>query len=356
MARKKRNANVELLRIVTMIFIIMHHCIINGYGLQEQLKSGTMNGGYSAFLSLLNAVVVIGVNVFFLISGYYGIRFSLKKLCILIFDLYLYADILTLISVAVGMEHMGFATIKLLLLPFYKYWFIIVYILLFILSPIINAGIESLNKVQSISLTVFFTGFFCCIGFVSEATFISLNDGYSLIFAMYLYFLGRMMNKWKFLKRSQGKQVFYWIASSMVTALGCAALIYLKKSQLAWKMFAYNQLFIVLAAVNFVWIFLNLEDRDDGGRCQKIARHILPIYYIHTCTVFSYYRNLPLKWVSKSLGIIWQIPILILYALLIFTICVLVDKFKILIVKNIENKSINRWVSNIEKVTLRLKM
>ena len=43
--RKVRNANVELLRIVSMLFIIMHHCVINGYGLQEQLKSGIVNGG-----------------------------------------------------------------------------------------------------------------------------------------------------------------------------------------------------------------------------------------------------------------------------------------------------------------------
>ena len=45
MTRKIRNSNVELLRIITMLFIIMHHCVINGYGLQEQLKSGILNGG-----------------------------------------------------------------------------------------------------------------------------------------------------------------------------------------------------------------------------------------------------------------------------------------------------------------------
>ena len=51
MTKKIRNANVELLRILTMLFIIMHHCIINGYGLQEQLKSGVLNvcGGGTAY-------------------------------------------------------------------------------------------------------------------------------------------------------------------------------------------------------------------------------------------------------------------------------------------------------------------
>ena len=357
MTRKIRNSNVELLRIITMLFIIMHHCVINGYGLQEQLKSGILNGGEgdSVFLCFLNAIVVIGVNVFFLISGYYGINFSLKKLCTLVFNLYFYADILTLIAVAVGMEHIGFATIKLLILPFYKYWFIIVYILLFILSPILNAGIESLNRVQSVFLTVFFTAFFCCLGFVSEATFISLNDGYSLMFAMYLYFLGRMMNKWKLLKRSQGKQVFYWIASSMITVVGCAVLIYLKKSQFAWKMFSYNQLFVVLAAVNFVWIFLNLPEKGDGGKCQRIAKHILPIYYIHTCTVFSYYRNLPLKWVSINLEFALQIPVLIVYAILIFAMCASIDELKMKMIGKVESKSVNKMVSNIRRMALYIK-
>ena len=247
---------------------------------------------------------------------------------------------------------MDFATIKLLILPFYKYWFIIVYILLFILSPILNAGIEALNKVQAISLTMFFTVFFCCLGFVSEATFISLNDGYSLMFAMYLYFIGRMMNKWDILKKVQGKQVLCWGIASSVTAVACTVLIYLKKSQFAWKMFSYNQLFIVLAAVNFVWIFLNLPKRDENGNCQMIAKHILPVYYIHTCTVFSFYRNLPLKWVAGNLAIVWWIPILVLYAILIFAVCVAIDKIKNSFFGRIEDMIVDRMVDCIHKVAL----
>ena len=294
------------------------------------------------------------MNVFFLISGYYGIHFSLKKLCALVINLYFYADILTLLAVATGKERMGFATIKLLILPFYKYWFIIVYILLFILSPILNAGIDALNKVQSISLTVFFTVFFCCLGFVSEATFISLNDGYSLMFAMYLYFIGRMMNKWEICKKSQKGQIFSWLVSSLITAVACAGLIYLRKHQFAWKMFSYNQLFIVLAAVNFVWIFLNLPQRDDGGKCQVIAAHILPVYYIHTCTVFSFYRNLPLKWAAGNVAMVWQLPILVLYAVLIFSVCVVIDKIKCTILGNLELKLTNGLAEKIQMMTSKI--
>ena len=304
-------------------------------------------GGYSIFLCVLNAIVVIGVNVFFLISGYYGIHFSLEKLCALVINLYFYADILTLLAVATGREHMSFATIKLLILPFYKYWFIIVYILLFILSPILNAGIDALNKVQSISLTVFFTAFFCCLGFVSEATFVSLNDGYSLMFAMYLHFIGRMMNKWGICQKSQRRQIFSWLAYSLITMVACAGMICLRKYQFAWKMFSYNQIFVVLAAVNFVWVFLNLPQRDDGGKCQMLAVHILPVYYIHTCTVFSFYRNLPLKLIVGNVAMVWQLSILVFYAISIFAVCVAIDKFKCIVLSSLEMKLINGLADRI---------
>lgn len=168
----KRNANIEILRVVAMLFIITHHCVINGYGLQGLLNSSS-GRGYTIFLGCLNAVVVIGVNVFFLISGYYGIRFSFKRLLRLIFDLYLYADLLILLSIMTGMEQFGFATIKLLILPFYKYWFVIVYLLLYLISPMLNAGIDVLKKEYALLLAGFFTGFFCILAFVSEATFVS---------------------------------------------------------------------------------------------------------------------------------------------------------------------------------------
>lgn len=62
---KKRNDNIEILRVVAMLFIIMHHLVINNYGLQSQLKNGIMDLRYTSFLCWLNAVVIIGANIFF---------------------------------------------------------------------------------------------------------------------------------------------------------------------------------------------------------------------------------------------------------------------------------------------------
>lgn len=52
-----------------------------------------------------------------------------------------------------------------------------------------------------------------------------------------------------------------------------------------------------------------------------LAIHILPVYYIHTCAVLSFYRNLPLKWVAGNAAVVWQLPILVFYAIAICGLC-----------------------------------
>lgn len=349
----KRNANVEFMRIIAMLFIIMHHCIINGFGLQERLKAPVYSGGvYDIFLGGLNAVVVIGVNVFFLISGYYGIKISIKKFLHIVLDLYIYADALILISILTGMEKLGFSTIKLLVLPFYKYWFVIVYLFLYLLSPIINAGIDAIKKEYAIMLAGVLTLFFGVLGFLSEATFFSLNNGYSLMFAVYLYYIGRMMNKYKLFHKPQSKQVLAWLVSTSITAVGCAICILIQKYDWAWRMFSYNQLFLTFASINFVWIFLNLPDKFAGEKWQRIASSTLAVYYIHTSTVFSYYRNLPLKWAATNVNYVLQILILVLYAIVIYLICCLIDQAKVRALGKTETIVVDKFVCKM-KSTIR---
>lgn len=87
-------------------------------------------------------------------------------------------------------------------------------------------------------------------------------------------------------------------------------------------------------------------------KCQMIAKHILPVYYIHTCTVFLFYRNLPLKWGARNFIIVWQIPILVIYAIFIFLVCVAIDKIKNILLGKIEDRIINGAVEYIDRVIL----
>ena len=74
---KERNSNLELLRIISMLLIIMHHYSIHGFS--PNILYYSSNKYILDFLSLEGK---LGVNCFILISGYFMInqKFTIKKL------------------------------------------------------------------------------------------------------------------------------------------------------------------------------------------------------------------------------------------------------------------------------------
>lgn len=325
----KRNKSVELLRIILMVFIIIHHCIINGYGLKNSLLEIKVVNGYDVFLGCLNSIVIIGVNVFFLISGYFKIKFSWKKLIRLLLDMYIYADTLTFFGIVFGIQPISIYTIKTLLFPFYGYWFVAVYLVIYIVSPVLNKGIETLGRKQAIILAIFFTGLFCVLNFVSEIRWLGLENGYSVMFGMYLYFIGRMMKKYSFLGGKRLLTCIKWVGCTMFTAIAVSLSIVIKQFELAWKLFSYNQIFILFSAVFFLWIFISLPEQYISEKVLMYSPHMLAVYYIHSSPAFSYFSNILLRKIADSC-VNWEVELifLIIYAIIICSVCALVDVVK----------------------------
>ena len=75
MKTKVRDSNYELLRIVSMLFIITWHILIHGMVLYR--TSGSVNFSFN----FLFMIIVVHVNLFMLITGYYQSKseFKLKK-------------------------------------------------------------------------------------------------------------------------------------------------------------------------------------------------------------------------------------------------------------------------------------
>jgi len=78
--KKNRASNIELFRIVLMLMIITHHVIVHGLGLKNITSQDYNVTSYSYIEILLNSFFVIGVNGFVFISGYFGIKFNLKRI------------------------------------------------------------------------------------------------------------------------------------------------------------------------------------------------------------------------------------------------------------------------------------
>ena len=70
-----RQSNIELLRIVSMFFIVLEHILIMG---TEFFSASISNQLYVA--NSIIGFTYIGVNCFILITGYFGADFSWKRL------------------------------------------------------------------------------------------------------------------------------------------------------------------------------------------------------------------------------------------------------------------------------------
>ncbi len=101
MVEKEWDFGVEILRLLLMIFVVAHHVIVHGFGFSS-LKDGTWDGDSTYIFALMNSFLVVAVNIFFLISGYFGVKRNMKKVGTLHIQAMLYAFISALIVFAIS--------------------------------------------------------------------------------------------------------------------------------------------------------------------------------------------------------------------------------------------------------------
>ena len=139
-----RNSSIELLRIVAMFSIVLGHVFYHGF--QGQLAES----------DLLRPFTNCGVNVFILISGYYGIKFKWKTLLDLLLMVSFYTIISGVFRYFIDGTNINIRQLSGIILPFsgnHFYWFITCYIMLYLLAPIINEGIEHLYRQRMLKIT-----------------------------------------------------------------------------------------------------------------------------------------------------------------------------------------------------------
>ena len=71
---KDRISNYELLRIVSMFFIVMYHAIHHG-----NVINNCLNEGLKVILEFIMLVLVVHVNSFVLVTGYFQSKSNFKQ-------------------------------------------------------------------------------------------------------------------------------------------------------------------------------------------------------------------------------------------------------------------------------------
>ncbi len=182
---RKREVGLDLLRILCMFLIVCQHFMNHGGFLKAEVVS--------PWLHVLHVLFAPTVNVFILVSGYFSIhsRFRPKKLFSLWLQVLFFSVAMSLVSHFVG----DGLTAKEWLYAFTpvihrRYWFFTAYILLYLLSPLLAAGLKQL----SVRAYRFLLLGILLAAYLSDrfpiTTVLSLNGGYSILWFCALFAVG----------------------------------------------------------------------------------------------------------------------------------------------------------------------
>lgn len=193
-----RNSNHELLRIIAMFMIVFIHANMYLFSFVSGKLAVFCNG-------MVNGICNIGVTCFILISGYYGVTCSVRKLvkmeCMMISYSFLETVILYL---ALPEQMQGAALLEQLVkscLPFItrKYWFYSCYVCLLLLSGYLQRFIDQLKQKEFERLLALLLFLFSVLPTLFYFELIP-DNGKGLVHMIMVYLMGRYIRKYRDVK------------------------------------------------------------------------------------------------------------------------------------------------------------
>ena len=155
MTKKQRNANLDLLRIVSMLLIVFLHSIDHSGVLENAAGCG---GAMYFYVRFTYALCQVCVNIYVMLSGYFMVtsRFRLQKLVQLWMEAAFYSFTLKLLFMLTGQDAFSIVSLVSCFVPILtgRYWFLTIYVGMYLVSPFLNTLIRAMDKRQHTLLNV----------------------------------------------------------------------------------------------------------------------------------------------------------------------------------------------------------
>lgn len=313
---RERNSNIELLRIVLMVMVILHHLII---------KCKPYHWDKTVLFVMLNTFAIIAVNCFVFISGYYGIKFKIKTLLSFILQAIVYsAGTYIIYNILLSPENFSFPDLLKSFLPltYEVWWFLNAFIGIYLLSPFINKGIDSLKGYQSAGIILILIYLSCSYSITGYNPY--TGGGHGVFTMLLIYIIARYCGKYiKDIKKAFPLYIFIYL---LTFALVITCIIF-EKELLAWRLISYNSPLVILGAIFFFYSFKKIKLKSHI--INKIAPMAFGVYLIHD---IPYNRIIIAKFMEQVNKAI-ENPVLmgialITIAIAIFLICACIEKIR----------------------------
>lgn len=360
---KKRMANIELLRILAMMMVVMLHFLGKGNILPPLTESMDGNG-YAAWV--LETFSIVAVNVYMLISGYFLVEsgFKCSRLVQLMLQVVFYSLLVSVCLIALGiLDIHDITTYQILqyILPtqMLQYWFVTAYVLMYLFSPVLGAAVHHMSKKQ-LQLTL---GLLLLVLSVSKSVLpVKLemdNLGYDAVWFMCVYLVAAYIRLYGIPFFKNGRISIAVYLTGCIAIFGVTMLVrgvYLKTGALEYFIkaaYGYNHVFNLFAAVAlfYAFFYLKIPEGFFSKWICRIAPYTFGVYLLHEQLEIRYLWP---EWLGA--GTVQNTALFVLHAfgcvLLVFVIGILADMLRGVIFKGIghllKNTAPAKWLRNID--------
>lgn len=373
-----RQANLELLRCVAMMMVIVLHYLGKGNFLVG-LKEGWLYPAES-IAWLLESFCIVAVNVYMFISGYFLCTSSFKpsRLIQLWLQVWMYSMAVGLLGALTGvMEETAFDTHFLLTLIFpvamNHYWFMTAYIILYLLLPFLGIAVQKMTRQQLQVAVLLLLFVFSLQKSILPVRLETDGLGYDCLWYVCVFMAAAYVRRFgvPFLEK-RGRGIALYGSCCMMIFFGTMILreVYLRTGRLERMILVcmdYNHILPFLAAVGLFSAFRRLKVSGKfASFVSKIAPHTLGVYLLHENLGLRYtWQN----WLGadKLLGMLGRLGLrdsvfglllhVVLTVICVFAIGILVDMLRAFLVHGLDRvfnilppyRRLRQWVLGLDE-------
>ena len=332
--KKERQSNIELLRIVSMLLVLLCHFVptrYNGVFSTSNVPQGLNPLDTDLQNTITNlelrSLSIVCTHCFLLISGYFGIKFKIKSLANLIFQMLFWCIVCIAIAVIIAGNLSPIPSIGTFINTIIYGWFPTGYIILFVLSPILNSFINSCSEKELGKYIIYFYLLSTIGGYILG--FNDFNEGMSTLSMCGLYLIGAYL-------RTTSLKIFSLKAKyDLLIYLGLGfAMVVLNLILLYFRIYTspygyLNPVIIIMA----IYLFLFFKKIDIGSNkiINFFSASAFSIYLFH-CNIYIG-GNISQIWkdINMHFGIFSSIFVGALSFIAIYLFCTLIDQIRIIL-------------------------
>lgn len=347
--RLSRDSRIELLRIILMFFILIIHANFLSLPMPSRGDLTEPTEGFIRFF--LESLGICAVNCFIFISGWFGIKPSLKGIAGLVFQVLFIWGGIYLLLILTGQDSLTLKGIEHTVLFTDWDWFIKAYIVLYIFSPVLNSFLNTVDeKTCRIFIIIAFL-FQSTYGYLGGSHF--YGEGYGPLTFFFLYvvagYLRRVITNEDYCPR--GGQIFLrWSKAFLGVYFLCVVLLTLGAT-LLWihygdgfqektnAFFAYINPIIVVESICLFLAFYYMP-KFSSKVVNYIAQSSFAVFLlhseIHARELFNTYN---LSIYTSNSGMI-RLLYIAFFLILVYITSILVDQVRLLIWRPVSNMGI----------------